>query len=274
MEDEGAREGLAWQIGVWDRISDIYLREIDQRFAPVVENGIARAGLKPGHRVLDLGTGTGAVAQRAASMVSPAGQVVGVDVSTDMLALAQQRMAAQGHTNFIFREGRAEEVPADDGSFDAVLASLSLMYVIDRAAAAREIARVLRPGGRLIGAVWAGPDQCDIVRFQQIAGSFAPPPPVPGVGPGALADPKPFLEQLAAAGIRARVDTETLGFDFEDFGSAWDVLAGVTAAQLAPERRQEAKDTVLAAMYPDGDGPRHFRNVTQFIIGERQAVSS
>jgi SAM-dependent methyltransferase len=274
MEDEGAREGLTWQIGVWDRISDIYLREIDQRFAPVVENVIARAGLEPGHRVLDLGTGTGAVAERAASMLAPAGQVVGVDVSTDMLALAQQRIAAQGLTNVIVREGRAEELPADDESFDAVLASLSLMYVIDRAAAAQEIARVLRPGGRLVGAVWAGPDQCDIVHFQQIAGSFAPPPPVPGVGPGTLADPKPFLEQLAAAGIQARVDNETLGFDFEDFSSAWDVLAGVTTAQLAPERRQEAKDAILAAMYPDGDGPRHFRNITQFIIGERQAVLS
>ena len=274
MEDEGAREGFTWQIGVWDQISDIYLREIDQRFAPVVENVIARAGLEPGHRVLDLGTGTGAVAQRAAPMVGSAGQVVGVDVSTDMLALAQQRISAQGLTNVIVREGRAEELPADDESFDAVLASLSLMYVIDRAAAAQEIARVLRPGGRLVGAVWAGPDQCDIVHFQQIAGSFVPPPPVPGVGPGTLADPKPFLVQLAAAGIQARVDNETLGFDFEDFSSAWDVLAGVTTAQLAPQRRQEAKDAILAAMYPDGDGPRHFRNITQFIIGERQAVLS
>jgi hypothetical protein len=89
-----------------------------------------------------------------------------------------------------------------------------------------------------------------------------------------LADPKPFLEQLAAAGVRAQVDSETLGFDFEDFGSAWDVLAGVTTAQLAPERRQEAKAAVLTAMYPDGDGPRHFQNVTRFITGERQAVSS
>src|SRR5215213_4240152 len=74
------------------------------------------------------------------------------------------------------------------------------------------IARVLRPGGRLVAAVWAGPEQCDIVRFQQIAGSFAPPPPVPGVGPGALADPSPFLAQLEAAGIDARVETEILGF--------------------------------------------------------------
>ena len=48
MEDEGAREGLTWQIGVWDRISDIYSREIDKRFASVVESVIARAGLEPG----------------------------------------------------------------------------------------------------------------------------------------------------------------------------------------------------------------------------------
>ena len=274
MENEGAREGLTWQIGVWDRMSDIYLHEIDERFAPVVESVLARAGLEPGYRVLDLGTGTGAVAERASPLVAPSGKVVGVDVSAAMLALAQQRMVARGITNVILREGRAEELPTDDGSFDAVLASLSLMYVIDRAAAAREIARVLRPGGRLVGAVWAGPDQCDIVHFQQIAGSFAPPPPVPGVGPGTLADPEPFLEQLAAAGIQARIDTETLGFDFEDFNSAWNVLAGVTTAQLAPERQQKAKEAILAAMYPDGDGPRHFRNVTQFIIGERQGTTN
>ena len=53
---------------------------------------------------------------------------------------------------------------------DVLLASLSLMYAIDRAATARECARVLRPGGRFVAAVWAGPEQCDIVRFQALAG--------------------------------------------------------------------------------------------------------
>ena len=274
MEQERDREGLAWQTGVWDRMSNVYLQEIDRRFVPVVDNIVARARLRPGERVLDLGTGTGAVAERVASAVGADGEVVGVDISPEMLALARQRVAAGGMQNVTFREGRAEALPVEEAGFDAVLASLSLMYVIDRAAAAREIARVLRPGGRLVAAVWAGPDRCDIVRFQQTAGSFAPPPPVPSVGPGALADPTPLLEQLAAAGIRARVETETLGFDFPDLASAWEVLAGVTTAQLPPERRQEAKEAVLAAMYPDGDGPRHFRNVTQFIVGERLAAVS
>lgn len=261
------QRALAWQVGVWNGISEIYLREIDLRFAPVVDALMARARLAPGERVLDLGTGTGAVAERAAEVVGPGGHVVGVDISPQMLSLARTRVAARGLTHVTMLEGRAEAIPDDDNSFDVVLASLSLMYAIDRDAAAREMARVMRPNGRMLAAVWAGPEDCDIVRFQQIAGSFAGPPPAPGVGPGALADPRLFLQQLATAGIEARVETETLGFDVDSFAVAWDVLARVTTAHLAPELQSAAKEAVLAAMYPSGDGPRHFRNVTQFILG-------
>jgi hypothetical protein len=105
-----------------------------------------------------------------------------------MLTRAQRRITARGYANVSLREGRAEAIPAEDRSFDVVLASRSLMDATDRATAAREIARVLR----LVAAVWAEPEACDIVRFQQTAGRFAGPPPVPGVGPWALADPTPF----------------------------------------------------------------------------------
>jgi len=242
--------------------------EIDQRFAPVVEEVIARAGLKSGESVLDLGTGTGSVAERAAVIVGLKGQIVGIDISPDMVALARKRMIAQGLGNVSLRVGRAENLPADDDAFDAVLSSLSLMYVINRPAAAREIARVLRPGGRLIAAFWAGPEHCDIVLFQQTAGRFAGPPPVPAVGPGALADPTDLLRQLADAGLEARVETKILGFEFPSFQSAWEALAGVTTAHLPPERQQEAMEAVMAVMYPHGDGPRDFRNLTQFLIGQ------
>ena len=80
---------------------------------------------------------------------------------------------------------------------------------------------MLRPGGQLVAAVWAGPQHADIVLLPQTAGSFAPEPPVPGVGPGALADPAPLLAQLAEAGVEARVETEITESEFDDFATAW-----------------------------------------------------
>jgi SAM-dependent methyltransferase len=265
------RRALEWQVSVWNGMSDVYVNQIDTRFAPVVDAVLARAHLTRGERVLDLGTGTGAVAERAAHIVGDDGHVTGVDISPQMLAFARARMAAVRRDNVTLQEGRAEGIPLADESVDVVLASLSLMFVIDRDAAAREISRVLRPDGRLVASVWGAPDRCDIVRFQQIAGSFGGAPPVPGVGPGALADPRAFVQQLAAAGIKARVETETLGFEFPDFSAAWDTLARVTTAHLAAGPRADARAAVLAAMYPQGDGPRHFANLTQFIVGARGA---
>jgi SAM-dependent methyltransferase len=266
------RDALAWQLDVWNRMAEVYPREIDHRFVPVVDAVLARAALRPGELVLDVGSGTGAVAERAADAVGPTGRVVGIDISPAMVAVATQRARELGLANIRYAEARAESLPVADATCDAVLASLSIMYVVDRAAAAREVARVLRPGGRLVAAVWAGQERCDIVRFQQTAGAFAPPPPVPGVGPGALADSGSFLTQLAEVGIDARVEAEDLGFDFESFDAAWDALAHVTAAQLDPARRDAAKAAVLNALYPDGDGPRLFRNETQFVVGTRNAT--
>ena len=259
-------QGLVWQIGVWDRISEIYRDQIDPRFEPVVDGLLRRAGLRVGDHVLDLGTGTGAAAAKAAALVADEGLVLAVDISPEMLDRARRR--SEGCTaQFQVREGAAEAIPAEENAFDVILASLSLMYVINRAAAARELARVLRPGGRLVGAVWSGPESCDIVLFQQTAGRFAPTPPVSGVGPGALGDTAPFLDQLADCGIEAQVQTEVLGFDFDDFDSAWNTLAGVTAAQLPPERQEEAKVAVREAMWPDPTTPRSFRNTVQYIVG-------
>lgn len=266
-----ADEGLRWQVGVWDRISDLYRREIEPRFAPVVQGVLNRAKLAPGERVLDLGTGTGAVACAAARLVGARGQVIAMDLSPQMLAIVRANAAGLNLPQVEAREGRAEALSAEPSSADAILASLSLMYAIDRRAAAQEIARVLRPGGRFVAAVWAGPERSDIVRFQQTAGKFAPTPPVPGVGPGALADPKEFLDQLRAAGIDAHVETEDLGFEFSTFDLAWDVLAGVTTAGLAPERIAEAKRAVQDAMWPAGKGARRFRNATHFLVGTRRA---
>ena len=84
---------------------------------------------------------------------------------------------------------------------------------------------------------------------------------------GALANPDSFLRQLAGVGIEAHVETEILDFQVDSFNEAWDVFAGVTTANLPLELQLEAKEAVMTAMWPGGEGPRQFRNETQFIIG-------
>jgi hypothetical protein len=107
------------------------------------------------------------------------------------------------------------------------------------------------------------------VLFQRTVSQFAPPPPVRGVGPGGLADSQPFLEELARVGIAARVETEVTGFDLPNLAFAWEVLAGVIAASLPPQRQREAQQAIQDAMWPDPSQARHFSNLTQFIIGVR-----
>jgi SAM-dependent methyltransferase len=268
MPDNRA-EGFAWQLRVWDRMADVYQREIDTRFAPVIEHVLRLADLRPGETVLDLGTGTGAVAICAATQVGTSGRIKAVDISPEMLSKAKERLRGLRITNVELAEGRAEAIPANDASLDAIIASLSLMYVIDRATAAKELARVLRPGGRFVAAVWAGPAEADIVKFQQTAGSFAPTPPVQGVGPGALADPSEFLSQLRGAGLVAKCEKVITTFEFANFNAAWDALAGVTTAALEPKVQEEAKAAVRAAMWPDKGAARTFRNATQLIYARK-----
>ncbi len=156
MLHDDNQEGLAWQITTWNRIADLYATENAPPMAPVAGRVIAHAALITGERVLDVGTGTGIITALAAPIVGQAGHVTGIDISPEMLSFARKQIADRGLTNVTLREGGAESIHADDSSFDVVLASLSFMFVVDRATAAREVARVLRPGGRLVGSVRAG----------------------------------------------------------------------------------------------------------------------
>jgi SAM-dependent methyltransferase len=106
--------------------------------------------LRPGERVLDLGSGAGIDALLAASRVGADGLVIGVDMTPEMLGRARQNAAAAGVTNVEFREGRLEQLPVDDASIDAVTSNCVINLVPDKAAVFREIRRVLRPGGRVV----------------------------------------------------------------------------------------------------------------------------
>ena len=68
----------------------------------------------------------------------------------------------------------------------------------------------------------------------------------------------------------SRVETERLGFEFDDFESAWDVLAGVTTAKLTPDVQEQAKNAVRKLMWTAGNESRYFWNRTQFIVGRAE----
>lgn len=106
--------------------------------------------LKPGETVVDLGAGAGMDAFVAAPLVGPSGKVIGVDMTPAMLEKARAFAASSGATNVEFREGRLERLPVDDASADAVTSNCVINLVPDKAAVFREIARVLKPGGRLV----------------------------------------------------------------------------------------------------------------------------
>jgi SAM-dependent methyltransferase len=112
------------------------------------------AEIRPGQRVLDVACGTGVLARTVAERVGPDGSVVGLDLNSGMLAVARRKAQA-----IEWRPGRAEALPFDGASFDAVVSQFGLMFFEDRQAALREMLRVLRPGGRIAVAVWDTLDQ-------------------------------------------------------------------------------------------------------------------
>jgi arsenite methyltransferase len=112
-------------------------------------NPFARADLQPGEIVLDLGSGGGMDALVAARRVGAEGHVFGLDMSDEMLMLAQRNAAAAGVTNVGFLKGDLESVPLPSRSIDVIISNCVVNLVPDKARALREAYRVLRPGGRL-----------------------------------------------------------------------------------------------------------------------------
>jgi SAM-dependent methyltransferase len=106
--------------------------------------------LQPGETVLDLGSGAGIDALLAGRQVGPMGRVIGVDMTPEMLAAARSNAAKAGMTHVDFREGRLEALPVDDTSIDAVTSNCVINLVPDKAVVFAEIARVLKPDGRLV----------------------------------------------------------------------------------------------------------------------------
>lgn len=144
----------------WDKAVGSYECSWQRRLAPAQARLLERAAARPGERVLDVACGTGLVSFPLAEAVSPAGHVLGTDLSQAMVEAARERAAAQAVAQASFECMGAEALALADGSFDLAVCSLGLMYVPDTLAALRELHRVLRPGGRAALLVWGARARC------------------------------------------------------------------------------------------------------------------
>lgn len=106
------------------------------------------ADLRPGERVLDLGSGAGLDVLLSARRVSPGGHAYGVDMTDEMLAVARENQTNAAVVNATFLKGTIEQIPLPEGSVDVVISNCVINLAADKRAVLREAHRVLRPGGR------------------------------------------------------------------------------------------------------------------------------
>ena len=208
----------------WEQHADY----VDERCAPITLAMLDAAEVAAGDRVLELACGPGGVGLAAAERIGEKGNVVLSDVAPEMVRIAEARAAALGLANVEARERDLESIDEDDATFDVVLCREGLMLVPDPARAAREMRRVLRPGGRMAVAVWGPRDRNPWlgILFDSITEHLGVPVPPPGVpGPFALADAARVATLLTEAGCAAvRVREVAVPVRVPDFATWWSTV--------------------------------------------------
>jgi SAM-dependent methyltransferase len=188
-------------------------------------NPQAIAALRPGERVLDLGSGGGFDAFLAARQVGPAGKVIGVDMTPEMIALARGNAAKVGLNHVEFRLGDIEQLPVDDASIDVIMSNCVINLAPDKPAVFREAWRVLARGGRLAIS--------DMVAIGDLPGAIAQ-DPTAYTGCIAGATPVGELERMIAeAGFAdVKVTVEPQSRDLVEDWSPGTGAANVVASAL------------------------------------------
>ena len=153
------------------------------------------AALGEGERVLDLGSGGGMDVLLSARRVGPAGHAYGVDMTDEMLALAERNRARAGAANATFLRGSIDSVPLPGGSVDVVISNCVINLAEDKAAVLREAHRVLRPGGRLAVA--------DMVQVEALAPEVRAAPEMWSACVAGALEVEEYRALLLAAGFEA-----------------------------------------------------------------------
>ncbi|MBF9144318.1 class I SAM-dependent methyltransferase [Hymenobacter properus] len=243
----------------WDTLMMSFMR-------PTGDEIIQRLHLKPTDVVLDVASGTGEPGLTIAEKLTAGGRVVSIDIAEDMLAVARENAARRGLRNFETQVADVCELPFPDASFDAISCRFGFMFFPDMQLAANEMARVLRPGGRLATAVWAGPEQNFWVTASMgiINQHLQLPPPPPGA-PGMFrcAQPDFIANMFRQAGLQhvAEIPVPT-ALPAGSAAGYWEIMTDVAApvagalSQATPEQRAAIERDIMTLMqqrYPSGE---------------------
>ena len=210
----------------------------------------------PGRSVLDVACGTGIVARTVADRLAGTGRVVGLDLNDGMLAVARRV-----RPDLTWQQGDVADLPFADGSFDAVLCQMALMFFPDRIAAMREMARVGRPGGVIALAVPASlDDQPAYGPFVEMAVRVAGAQAASLLGTyWACGDLDELCSSVTTAGLEVsdvRTHAGTARFASPDELAVTEVEASPLAARLTPEQysaiRSGAREVLAPFTGPDG----------------------
>lgn len=204
------------------------IRRVERMLEPFLMRLLRHAAPQVGERVLDIGCGGGVTSAAYADVVGPSGDVLGLDVSAVILAVARQRYAAVA--NLTFALGDAATIPLDAENFDLVSSRFGVMFFADPVAAFANLRNALKPGGRLAFICWRALDEnpwmadCVHAAFGILPRPEPQPPTAPG--PFAFADAARLRDILGQSGY---TDISIEPHDHVlDLGSMHDAVAQMT----------------------------------------------
>jgi SAM-dependent methyltransferase len=259
----------------WDLVADGYAEE----FAPVLERVADRAldlaAVTRGSRVLDVASGPGTLALRAAARGA---SVTAVDFSPAMIARLRERAAARAIEDVHAVVGDGQALDAAEGAFDAVFSLFGVIFFPDRARGLREMARVLAAGGRAIVTSWPPMERVPVlatvfsslrIRMPQLAlGSGRPP----------LGDPDEIRVELRDAGFAdVQVDEVPVVYEFGSMADAWRSMSRSNAPfallrhRLGPEPSRALEQAILGDLITRfGPGPVRIDGAAYMSSGRRR----